>query len=48
MTIRKSTIQYNKARLSSIADKVRSYPRYKVINSMTCNNIRKLKLNRRG
>ena len=48
MTICKSTIQYNKARLYSIADKVRSNPRYKVINGMACKNIRKLKLNRRG
>ena len=48
MTISKSTIQYNKARLYSIADKVRSDPRYKVINTLTYNNIRTLKLNRRG
>ena len=30
MTISKSTIQYNKAKLYSIADKVRNDPRYKV------------------
>ena len=48
MTTGKSTVQYNKAKLYSIADKVRSNPRYKVVNSITCNNIRKLKLNRRG
>ena len=46
ITISKSTIQYNKARLYSIAHKVRSDPRYKVINVMTCNIIRKLKLKR--
>ena len=48
MTISKSTIQYNKTKLYSIADKVRSDPRYKLFNYMTYNNIRKLKLNRRG
>ena len=44
----KCTVQHTKAKLCSIADKVRSDPRYKVINSITCNNVRKLKLNRRG
>ena len=48
MTISKSTIQYNKARLCGIVDKVKSDPRYKVINGMACKNIRKLKLNTRG
>ena len=48
MTTGKSTAQYYKAKLYSIANKVRSNPKYKVINSITCNNIRKLKLNRRG
>ena len=48
MTISKSTLQYNKSMLYSIVDKVRSDPRYKVINYRTCNNISKLKLNRRG
>ena len=48
MTTGKSTTQYNKAKLYSIANKVRSDPSYKVINSITCNNITKLKLNRRG
>ena len=47
-TTNKSTIQYNKVKLYSIADKVRSDPRYKVFYHKTCNNIRKLKLNRRG
>ena len=35
MTSGKSTAQYNKAKLYSTADKVRSNPRYKVINSIT-------------
>ena len=48
MTTGKSTVQYNIAKLYSIANKVRSDPRYNVINSITCNNIRKLKLSRRG
>ena len=48
LTMSKSTINYSKASLINIADKVRSYPRYKVINSITCKNIRKLKLNRKG
>ena len=48
MTIGKSPAQYNKAKFYSLANKVRSDPRYKVINSITCDNIRKLKLNRRG
>ena len=37
----KFTAQYDKAKLYSIADKVRGDPRYKVINSTTCNNNRK-------
>ena len=44
----KSTIWYDRATLYSLADKVRSDPRYKVLNHRTCNNIRKLKLLRRG
>ena len=46
MTTGKSTAQYNKAKLCSIVNEVRSDPRYKVINNITCYNIRKLKLNR--
>ena len=42
------TVQYDKAKLYSIAEKVRGDPRYKVGNSTICNNIIKLKLNRRG
>ena len=42
----KSTVQYDKAKLYSIVNKVRGDPRYKVINDTICNNIRKLKLNR--
>ena len=34
MTTGKSTSHYNKAKLYSIADKVRSDPRYEVINSI--------------
>ena len=48
MTTSKSAAQYNKAKLYSIVNKVRGDPRYEVINSITCNNIRKLNLNRRG
>ena len=48
MTTNKSTIQYNRVKFYSLADKVRSDPGYKVFNYKTCNNIRKLKLNRRG
>ena len=48
LTTGKSTAQYNKAKLYSIVNKVRSDPKYKVINSITCDNVRKLKLNRRG
>ena len=44
----KSTIRYDRATLYSLADKVRSYLRYKVLNHKTFNNIRKLKLHRRG
>ena len=44
----KSTIWYDRATLYSLADKVRSDPRYKVLNHRTWNNIRKLKLLRRG
>ena len=48
MTTGKPPAQYNIAKLYSIANEVRSDQRYKVINSITCYNIRKLKLNRRG
>ena len=48
MSTRKSTVQYNKAKLYCLAKKVRGDPRYKVLNSTTCNIIRKLKPNRRG
>ena len=48
MTRNKSIIQYDRVTLYSLADMVRSDPRYKVFNHRTCNNIRKLKLNRRG
>ena len=44
----KSIIQYNRVTLYSLADKVRSDPRYRIFNHKTCNNIRKHKLNRRG
>ena len=44
----KSTIQYDRATLYSLTDKVRSDLRYKVLNHRTCNNIRKPKLHRRG
>ena len=44
----KSTIWYDRATLYSLADKVRSDARYKVLSHRTCNNIRKLKLLRRG
>ena len=47
-TTNKSIIRYDRVTLYSLADKVRSDPRYKVFNHRTCNNIRKLKLNRRG
>ena len=42
----KSTIQYNRVKLFSLADKVRSDPRYKVFNYETHSNIRKHKLNK--
>ena len=48
MMTNKSIILYNRVTLYSLADKVRSDLRYKVFNHKTCNNIRKLKLNRRG
>ena len=47
MSTGKSTVLYNKAKLFSIANKVRGDPRYKVINSTTCNNIRKIKQQKR-
>ena len=48
MMTNKSIIQYNRVTLYRLADKVRSDLRYKVFNHNTCNNIRKLKLTRRG
>ena len=48
MMTNKSIIWYDRATLYSLAGKVRSDLRYKVFNHRTCNNIRKLKLNRRG
>ena len=48
MMTNKSIIWYNSVTLYSLADKERSDLRYKVFNHKTCNNIRKLKLNRRG
>ena len=47
-TINKSIIWYDRDTLYSLADKVRGDLRYKALNHRTCNNIRKLKLNRRG
>ena len=44
----KSTIQYNRVKLFSLADKVRSDPRYRVLTYETHRNISNLKLNRRG
>ena len=48
MSTGKSTVQYDKAKLYSITNKLRGHSRYKVINRTTHNNIRKIKLNRRG
>ena len=48
MTTNKSIIWYDRATLYSLTDKVRRDPRYNIFNHRTCNNIRKLKLNRRG